>query len=378
MTALHNAVDPDGLLEYSVVYTDRALNHMSKRFQGVMRDISALLKEVYVAEAVAVIPGSGTYGMEAVVRQFAQGKHCMTLRNGFFNFRWSQIFAVSKIIGEETVLKARPIAAGDQAPFAPAPLDEVVKSIREKRPDLVFATHVETSAGIILPDEYIKQVAAAVHEVGGLLVLDCIASGALWVNMKTLGVDILTTAPQKGWTGSPCAGLVMLSERALQVMENTQSDSFAIDLKKWCDIMQSYEDGSHSYHATMPTDSLRVFRDVMLEAKRIGFAELTRRQWELGNKVRALLTDKGFPSLAAEGYEAPCVVVCYTDDSEIQSGKKFAENGIQIASGVPLKCDEPAAFSTFRMGLFGLDKLIHIDRTVDLLRTGLNKIEQGA
>lgn len=378
MSALLNTVDPDGLLEYSVVYTDRSLNHMSKRFQEVMRDISALLKEVYHADAVAVIPGSGTHGMEAVVRQFTQGKHCMTLRNGFFNFRWSQIFAMSKLIREETVLKACPTRAGDKAPYAPAPIEEVVRTIREKRPDLVFATHVETSSGIILPDDYIKQVADAMHEVGGLLVLDCVASGAIWVDMKALGVDILTSAPQKGWTGSPCAGLIMLNERALAVMEHTESDSFAIDLKKWLEIMRTYESGSHAYHATMPTDSLSVFRDVMFEAKRIGFADLTKRQWELGKKVRALLAENGFPSLAAPGFEAPGVVVCYTDDTEIKSGKKFAEQGIQVASGVPLKCDEPAAFHTFRMGLFGLDKLIHIDRTVDLLRSGLSRIKQSA
>lgn len=369
-------VDPEGLLEYSVVYTDRSLNHMSKRFQGVMRDISALLKEVYRAHSVVIVPGSGTYGMEAVVRQLARGKHCMTLRNGFFNFRWSQIFAMSGIIAKETVLKAKPVRDGDKAPFAPAPLEAVVENIRTLRPDLVFATHVETSAGIILPDDYIRQVADAVHSVGGMLVLDCIASGAVWADMEKLGVDILTTAPQKGWTGSPCAGLIMLNEAATQAVENSSSDSFSIDLKKWLEIMRAYEAGGHAYHATMPTDSLAVFRDVMQEARKIGFDILCERQWELGRKVRALLAEKGFPSLAAPGFEAPGVVVCYTDDDNIQSGRKFIEAGIQVASGVPLKCDEPAeGFRTFRMGLFGLDKLMNVDRTVKLLGDGLTRVK---
>lgn len=368
-------VDPNGLLEYSVVYTDRALNHMSQKFQGVMRDISALLKKVYAADAAIVVPGSGTYGMEAVVRQLAKGKHCMTLRNGFFNFRWSQIFAMSGIIAKETVIKARPVREGRQAPFAPASIAEVTSAIAEKKPDIVFATHVETASGIILPDEYIQAVAQAVHAIGGILVLDCIASGAIWVNMKQLGVDVLTTAPQKGWTGSPCAGLVMLNEKAVQMVDASESDSFSLDLKKWLGIMRTYENGAHAYHATMPTDALTIFRDVMQEAERIGFDALRIKQWELGKKVRHLLVEKGFPSLAAEGFEAPGVVVSYTDNPNIQNGKAFIENGIQVAGGVPLQCDEPADFSTFRIGLFGLDKLMNIEQTTQQLAAGLEKIK---
>lgn len=368
-------VDPNGLLEYSVVYTDRALNHMSQKFQGVMRDISALLKKVYAADAAIIVPGSGTYGMEAVVRQLAKGKHCMTLRNGFFNYRWSQIFAMSGVIAQETVIKARPVREGKQAPFTPAPVEEVCAAIAEKKPDIVFATHVETASGIILPDEYIQAIAQATHQIGSILVLDCIASGAVWANMRELGVDILTSAPQKGWTGSPCAGLVMLNEKTVQMVDASESDSFSLDLKKWLNIMRAYENGAHAYHATMPTDALTLFRDVMQEAERIGFDVLSAKQWELGNKVRQLLAQHNFPSLAAEGFTAPGVVVSYTDNAAIQNGKAFVENGIQVAAGVPLQCDEPADFSTFRIGLFGLDKLMNIDHTVQQLAEGLNKIQ---
>ncbi|MBT6621530.1 MAG: alanine--glyoxylate aminotransferase family protein [Gemmatimonadetes bacterium] len=364
MPGLLPDVDPDGLLEYSVVFTDRALNHMSQSFQGSMRDISATLKKVYNAKAVAIVPGSGTYGMEAVARQFANDKKCLVIRNGFFSFRWSQILDMGNIPASTTVLKARPVEDGPQAAFAPAPIEEVVQTIQNEKPDIVFAPHVETSAGIILPDDYIRQVADAVHAAGGLFVLDCIASGALWVDMEASGVDILISAPQKGWSGSPCCGLVMLNATAREKINSTTSSSFACDLGKWLSIMEAYENGGHAYHATMPTDALATFHKVMGEIEAIGFDTVRQQQQELGDKIRAALTDKGVKSVAAEGFQAPGVVVCYTEDGEIQTGKKFAANGLQIAAGVPLQCDEPEGFQTFRLGLFGLDKLQNVERTV--------------
>ena len=374
MPALLPEIDADGLLEYSVVYTDRSLNHMSQAFQGVMRDISATLKKVYSADAVVVVPGSGTFGMEAVARQFATGKKCLVIRNGFFSFRWSQIFEMGDIPASATVLKARPQGIGPQAPFAPAPIDEVVATIEAEQPDVVFAPHVETSAGMILPDDYLRAVADAVHAAGGIFVLDCIASGTVWVDMKATGVDVLISAPQKGWSASPCCGLVMLSNAAIEKMQGTTSTSFACDLGKWLQIMQAYENGGHAYHATMPTDSLTRFRDTLRETEAYGFARVAADQVELGSKVRALLAAKGIQSLAADGFGAPGVVVSYTDDDEIQSGKKFAAAGLQIAAGVPLMCDEPDDFKTFRLGLFGLDKLQNIDRTVASLEEALEKV----
>lgn len=374
MPGLLPDVDPDGLLEYSVVYTDRAVNHMSELFQLAMRDISATLKTVYKATSVAVVPGSGTFGMEAVARQFANGEHCLVLRNGWFSYRWTQIFDAGGIPASHTVLKARAIEEGRQAFFAPVPIDEVEATIASERPAVVFAPHVETSAGMILPNDYIRRVADATHAVGGLFVLDCIASGTMWVDMAALGVDVLCSAPQKGWSASPCAGLVMMNERARARMENTASSSFACDLKKWTEIMEAYEGGGHAYHATMPTDALIVFRNVMAEAEMYGFENLKAEQQELGDRVRALLGQFGFKSLAAPGFEAPGVVVAYTDDPSIKNGSKFAGAGLQIAAGVPLACDEPADFSTFRMGLFGLDKLHNIDRTVALLENTLGVI----
>lgn len=374
MPALLPEIDADGLLEYSVVYTDRSLNHMSQAFQGVMRDISATLKKVYSADAVVVVPGSGTFGMEAVARQFATGKKCLVIRNGFFSFRWSQIFEMGDIPASATVLKARPQGIGPQAPFAPAPIDEVVATIEAEQPDVVFAPHVETSAGMILPDDYLRAVADAVHAAGGIFVLDCIASGTVWVDMKATGVDVLISAPQKGWSASPCCGLVMLSNAAIEKMQGTTSTSFACDLGKWLQIMQAYENGGHAYHATMPTDSLTRFRDTLRETEAYGFARVAADQVELGSKVRALLAAKGIQSLAADGFGAPGVVVSYTDDDEIQSGKKFAAAGLQIAAGVPLMCDEPDDFKTFRLGLFGLDKLQNIDRTVASLEEALDKV----
>ncbi len=374
MPGLLANVDPDGLLEYSVVYTDRAVNHMSGVFQSVMTDLSTTLKKVYDADATVIVPGSGTFGMEAVARQFATGKNCLVIRNGWFSFRWTQIFEMGDIPKQSTVLKARQLEDVATSPFAPAPIDEVVAAIRQEKPDLVFAPHVETSSGMLLPDEYLRAVADAVHEHGGMFVLDCIASGTIWVDMKSVGVDILVSAPQKGWSGSPCAAFVMLNDDAIQAMAATTSSSFACDLAKWHDIMQAYEGGAHAYHATMPTDALRVCRDVMDEAAAYGFDKIREEQQQLGDRVRAMLAEKGIQSVAAPGFEAPGVVVCYTDDAGINNGSKFAALGLQIAAGVPLQCDERDDFKTFRLGLFGLDKLHNIDRTVETLETALNKI----
>ena len=374
MPSLTSAVDPHGLLEYSVVYTDRSLNHMSQSFQAVMNDISATLKQVYNAHTVVVVPGSGTFGMEAVARQFATGKKCLVIRNGWFSYRWTQIFEMGDIPSASIVLKARCVDEGAQAAFAPAPIDEVVATIQAEKPDFVFAPHVETSSGIILPDDYLRAVSDAAHAIGGMFVLDCIASGTLWIDMEACGVDVLISAPQKGWSGSPCCGLVMLSSAARTRMESTTSSSFAADLSKWHQIMEAYEKGGHAYHATMPTDALTRFRDVMKETEAYGFDKVRAEQQELGDKVRALLVSKGIKSVAAEGFQAPGVVVSYTDDKGIQTGKKFSEVGIQIAAGVPLRCDEPEDFQTFRLGLFGLDKLQNIDRTVERLDEALSKI----
>lgn len=372
--ALLQTVDPQGLDEFSVVFTDRSLNHMSQRFQSVMNDISDMLKEVYHADAVALVPGGGSYAMEAVARQFGAGAHALVVRNGWFSFRWSQIFDAGNFAEQVSVFKARQTGNGAQTPFAPAPLAEVTAAIKAQKPDVVFAPHVETSAGLILPEDYITALAEAAHEVGALLVLDCIASGCAWVDMRKTGVDVLISAPQKGWSASPSAGLVMLSERATERLEHTVSDSFAIDLKKWRDIMKAYENGGHAYHATMPTDALTAFRDTMQETKKFGFDRLETAQWELGERVRALLANKGVRSVAAEGFGAPGVVVSYTSDPDIQNGKKFAAQGMQIAAGVPLACDEPADFMTFRLGLFGLDKLYDVDATVERLKTVLDKV----
>lgn len=374
MSGLLPDVDPDGLLEYSVVYTDRALNHMSQSFQQVMRDINSTLTSVYNADASVVVPGSGTFGMEAVARQFATNKKALVIRNGWFSFRWTQIFEMGDIPSESAVLKARKVDNGKQSPFTPAPVEEVVTRIEEMKPDVVFAPHVETSSGMILPDDYIKTVADAVHAAGGIFVLDCIASGTLWVDMKSVGVDVLVSAPQKGWSGSPCSGLVMMNQAALDVMATTQSTSFACDLSKWHDIMQAYVNGGHAYHATMPTDALTSFRDVMKETEDYGFDKVKQEQLELGRRVRELLESRGINSVAAQGFKAPGVVVSYTEDDGIQNGSKFAAEGMQIAAGVPLQCDEPADYKSFRLGLFGLDKLHNIDRTVQNLSDALDQI----
>ena len=372
--ALLENVDPTGLEEFSVVFTDRSLNSMSQSFQTVMTDISSMLKDVYRAEAVVLIPGGGSYGMEAVARQFARGADVLVVRNGWFSYRWSQIIETGGLTRSCTVMKARQTGNDTRAPFAPAPIDEVVAAIHAEKPAIVFAPHVETSAGVILPDDYVTALATASHDVGALMVLDCIASGCAWIDMKATGVDVLISAPQKGWSASPSAGLVMLSERAVARLEETTSDSFAIDLKKWHQIMQAYENGGHAYHATMPTDALRAFRDTMLETKDYGFDKLRDAQWQLGNEVRAYLKVKGITSVAADGFGAPGVVVSYTDDPAIQNGSKFSALGMQIAAGVPLQCDEPDDFRTFRLGLFGLDKLYNVDGTMGRLRKVLDQV----
>ena len=375
MAGLLSDIDPDGLLEFSVVYTDRALNHMSQKFQGVMKDISAILKEVYQAPSAVLVPGSGTFGMEAVARQFAHGQKVMVIRNGWFSYRWSQIFDMGQIPAESVVIKARQLNSHDpQSSWMPAPIEEVVAAIALHKPAVVFAPHVETSAGMILPDDYLRSVSDAVHQVGGLLVLDCIASGAMWVNMASTGVDVLVSAPQKGWSGSPWCAMVMLSERARKHIDSTQSSSFACDLKKWLQIMEGYEKGTHSYHTTMPTDALSRLREVMQETKAYGFAKVRQEQIDLGSRVRDLLESRGFVSVAAYGFKAPGVVVSYTTDPEIQNSKKFLALGLQTAAGVPLQCDERPDFMSFRIGLFGLEKLHNIDRSVAHLETALTKL----
>ncbi len=374
MSALLPNVDPEGLLEFSVVFTDRSLNHMSAQFQTVMRDINEMLLGVYNAKACAIIPGGGTYAMEAVARQFATDQKALILRNGWFSFRWTQIFEACNMPSEDYVMKARRSGNAHQTPFAPAPIDEVVAKIKAEEPAVVFAPHVETSSGMILPDDYIKAVADAVHSVGGLFVLDCIASGCIWVDMEATGVDVLISAPQKGWSASPCAGLVMMSDAAIARMAETDGTSFSANLKTWANIMNAYTGGGHAYHATMPTDALKDFRDTMLETREYGFDKLKVAQQELGDKVRAELATRGFTSVAAAGYGAPGVVVSYTDDAGLQNGSKFSAQGVQIAAGVPLRCDEPEDYSTFRLGLFGLDKLYDVDATVARLEAVLDQV----
>ncbi len=377
MPGLLPNVDPDGLLEFSVVYTDRALNHMSRRFQGVMRDVSGVLKEAYGARSAIVVPGSGTFGMEAVARQFATDGHCLVIRNGWFSFRWSQIFEMGRIPKSCTVMKARRARPGAQEPFAPPPVDEVVAAIRAEQPAVVFAPHVETAAGLILPDDYVRAVAEATHEGGGLFVLDCIASGAMWVDMRATGVDVLVSAPQKGWSGSPCCAFVMLSDRARERIDGTTSTSYAADLKKWLQVMETYEGGSHVYHTTMPTDALARTRDAMLETRERGFAKLRAEQEQIGAAVRALLERHGYRSVAAAGFKAPCVVVSYTDDAGLASSKTFLDLGLQTAAGVPLQCVEGADFRSFRIGLFGLEKLGQTERSVAHLEQALQAIARA-
>ena len=376
MPGLLPNVDPDGLLEFSVVYTDRSLNHMSEEFKKVMVDISSVLKDAYNASSAVIVPGSGTFGMESVARQFANNQKCLVLRNGWFSYRWTQIFDLANITQDISILKGKQLENSAQGVFAPAPIEEVVAFIKKEKPAVVFAPHVETSAGIILPDDYLKAVGEAVRSVNGLFVLDCIASGAMWVDMKACNVDVLITAPQKGWSSSPCCAMIAMGDRARQHIESTQSSSFSMDLKKWLQIMEAYEKGGHVYHTTMPTDALKILRNVMKETQSLGFAALKAKQQELGDKVRALMVSNGYHSVAAKGFQSPGVVVSYTKDPDIQSGKKFIALGMQTAAGVPLQCDERPDFRTFRLGLFGLEKLAHVDRTVGHLAAALEKITE--
>lgn len=378
MPGLLPNVDPDGLLEFSVVYTDRSLNHMSEEFKKVMVDISSVLKDAYQASSAIVVPGSGTFGMEAVARQFANQEKILVLRNGWFSYRWTQIFDMANITQDIHVIKGKQVENATQAPYAPAPIEEVVAYIKKEKPAVVFAPHVETSAGIILPADYLRAVGDAVESVGGLFVLDCIASGAMWVDMKACKVDVVISAPQKGWSSSPCCALIGLSARARTKIDSTQSTSFSTDLKKWLQIMETYENGGHVYHTTMPTDALKILRNVMQETQALGFAHLREQQIELGKKVRAMLVERGYPSVAAPGFEAAGVVVSYTEDPDIQTGKKFIALGLQTAAGVPLQCDERPDFRTFRIGLFGLEKLTHVDRTVAHLEKAMDQIQSVA
>ena len=378
MPGLLPNVDPDGLLEFSVVYTDRSLNHMSEEFKKVMVDISSVLKDAYQASSAIVVPGSGTFGMEAVARQFANQEKILVLRNGWFSYRWTQIFDMANITQDIHVIKGKQVEDATQAPYAPAPIEEVVAYIKKEKPAVVFAPHVETSAGIILPADYLRAVGDAVESVGGLFVLDCIASGAMWVDMKACKVDVVISAPQKGWSSSPCCALIGLSARARTKIDSTQSTSFSTDLKKWLQIMETYENGGHVYHTTMPTDALKILRNVMKETQALGFDHLRNQQIELGKKVRAMLVKRGYPSVAAPGFEAAGVVVSYTEDPDIQTGKKFIALGLQTAAGVPLQCDERPDFRTFRIGLFGLEKLTHVDRTVAHLEKAMDQIQSVA
>ncbi|QIG42390.1 alanine--glyoxylate aminotransferase family protein [Nocardioides anomalus] len=366
-------VDPDGLLEYSVVFTDRSLNHMSQRFVGVVHDVVDVLRSTYAAETVALVPGGGTYAMEAVARQLATGRRVLVVRNGLFSYRWSAILETGGITDQVTVCRARPVADERQAPWTPAPVEEVVAAIERDRPEVVFAAHVETAAGILLPDDYVRAVSAATRAVGGLFVLDCIASGALWVDMTDLGADVLLSAPQKGWSGSPCAGFVMLGAAGRERVLATTSTSFAVDLQKWLTITEAYLDGQTPYHATMPTDALARDAALMLETRAAGLDHLREAQWSLGTRVRSLLAERGFASVAAEGYAAPSVVVSHTADPDLKSGAALKAHGLQVAAGVPLMCGERDDFSTFRIGLFGLDKLGDVDGTVARLADRLDE-----
>jgi len=374
MPGLNPDIDPDGLLEFSVVFTDRSLNHMSHAFQQVMRDIHEVLCEAYEVTRAVVVPGGGSYAMESVARQFATGKRVLVIRNGFFSYRWSQIFETGSIPASETVLKARRVGQGPRAPFAPVPIEEAVAAIRAEKPDYVFAPHVETASGIILPEDYVSALADAVHETGGLFVLDCVASGCAWVDMRATGVDVLISAPQKGWSAQPCAGLVMMNEAALERCKASQTTSFAMDLNKWNAIMEAYLGGGHAYHATMPTDALRHFRDAAFETRAFGFDKACAAQWEQGEAVRKMLAERQVPSVAAEGFGAPGVVVSFTDDPEIQNGKKFAAAGLQIAAGVPLMCDEGPDYKSFRIGLFGLDKLKDVPASLARLEAAFDEV----
>jgi alanine-glyoxylate transaminase/serine-glyoxylate transaminase/serine-pyruvate transaminase len=337
-----------------------------------MNDINDTLKEAYNATSVIVMPGSGSYGMESVARQWATGKKVMVLRNGYFSYRWTDIFEQTGIPSEVIVVKGQPIDNSPQPQFAPHDIDSVVAQIKAEKPAVVFAPHVETSTGIILPDEYIKKVAAAVHAHGGLFVLDCIASGTVWVDMKATGVDCILSAPQKGWTGPACASLMMLSERGDHATRNTTSTSMVINMRKWLEVMDSYVNGGFAYYTTMPTDALNLFRDAALETKEMGFKKAADAAWALGNECRDMMKSKGLRTVSAPGFEAPGVSVWYTDQPDMFN--KFKAKGFQIAAGVPFMINEPAGNFTFRIGLFGLDKITNKEKTIKTLETTLETL----
>jgi len=364
--------------EYSVIYTDRALNLMSPPFQQVMRDLNDILKKTYQAHKVAIIPGSGTFGMEAVARQFATNEHVLVIRNGFFSYRWTQILDMGNIPASHSVCKAQVVT--EQYQYGPPDVDTVVvPKIHEEKPAVVFLPHVETSTGMIVSNEYIQTIAQAIHQVGGLLVLDCIASGTVWINMQELGVDVLISAPQKGWSGPACCAMVMLSEKATMKMNETTETSFSLSLTKWCGIMDKYEGGAFAYHTTMPTDALREFHNVAIEMNNIGMESLCEAQKELGRKARQALQQRGLVSVAADGFDAPGVLVYYTPcaphhiTSAVVS-QRFKDQGLQIATGVPWQIDEPDNVQSFRIGLFGLDKLLRVDETVRILQDALDQV----
>jgi len=360
------------------------LNLMSDPFQNVMRDLNCLLKTTYNADKVAIIPGSGTFGMEAVARQFAPDEHVLVIRNGWFSFRWTEIFEMGggSIPRSHTVMKALPQKAEGNNPhfhYAPHPIDDVVAKIHEEKPAVVFAPHVETSTGMILSDEYIKKASAAVHEVGGIFVLDCIASGTVWTDMKDLGIDIVISAPQKGWTGPACAALVMMSNLAVDKMMAKQEDSFSLSLKRWAAIMDTYESGKFGYHTTVPTDALRDFHEISVETIKFGIPELKAGQIELGKASRAALEARGLTSVSAPGSQAPGVLVFYSPhgvENPLMMSR-FKEQGLQIAMGVPWRIDEPEGLHTFRLGLFGLDKIGNINRTVTTMESALDAVLAG-
>mmetsp|Transcript_11346 Transcript_11346/g.16455 ORF Transcript_11346/g.16455 Transcript_11346/m.16455 type:complete len:456 (+) Transcript_11346:178-1545(+) len=371
------------LKEYSVIFTNRSLNLMSVPFQTVMKNLNNLLKKTYNADKVAIIPGSGTFGMEAVARQFATDEHVMVIRNGWFSFRWTEIFDMgggSNIPSSHTVLMAQPVPTSDKTcphkHYAPYPIDEVVAKIHDERPAVLFAPHVETSTGMILPDDYIKKATKAMHEVGGLFVLDCIASGTVWADMKDLGVDVVISAPQKGWTGPACAALVMMSEKAVEKMGEKEETSFSLSLKRWSAIMDTYEKGGFGYHTTMPTDALRDFHEISVETLKFGLPKLKDAQIELGATARSLLESKGLTSVAAPGFQAPGVLVYYSplgQENPVMMNR-FKAHGLQIAMGVPWRVNEPEGLQTFRIGLFGLDKMGNIPHTIETLGTALDQV----
>lgn len=362
------------LREFSVVFTDRSLNSMSSSFQEVMCGLHEGLTDVYGAKSCVIIPGGGSYAMEAVARQFARNEKVLVIRNGWFSFRWTQIFDQGVTPTHAEIVKAQPDTDLADQQFSPAPIEDIVAMIKSTKPRLVVSPHVETSAGLLMPDDYLTQIAKAAHEVGAIFVLDCVASGALWVDMAKIGVDVLITAPQKGWTSTPCAGVVMLSEAAVARLDETQSDSFVLDLKKWHQIMSAYLNGGHAYHATMPTDGLSQFYDTLCEVKSFGYDRAKQAQIELGSRLRLLMEQRGYKSLAADGFKSPSVIVSHTERDDMKNGAAFAANGVQIAAGVPLECGESAAFKTFRVGLFGLDKLADIDGTISDFMQALDTV----